>query len=175
MCNKKEGDEEGDEDLLVISLHCDRPYAIIKAEMVALLEKEYFAYMLRRANGVITKTAEISGTDRKHIRRLMNRHGLKRSSQTTKEAPQSKFLRLGRKLYLFVEGKNISHKLIPDFQWLFEKPRGWNHLQQFLQKKGMLFRTNNLRSRPNYEWNQERIPEEWKTTLLKITSPLPPQ
>ncbi|HMR81076.1 MAG TPA: helix-turn-helix domain-containing protein, partial [Polyangiaceae bacterium] len=58
----------------------DRPFQEAKAELVARFEHDYLKDLLLRAGDNVSQAARISGIERKHLYRLLERAGLGRKA-----------------------------------------------------------------------------------------------
>jgi DNA-binding NtrC family response regulator len=62
----------GDED----AVRTDLPYADAKARVLASFERRYLADLVERAAGNVSEAARLADLDRKHLRDLLDKHGL---------------------------------------------------------------------------------------------------
>jgi DNA-binding NtrC family response regulator len=51
-------------------------YRASKARAIAAFEVRFLTHLMRRANGNVTAAASLVGTDRRHLGRLLKKHGL---------------------------------------------------------------------------------------------------
>ena len=70
----------------------DEPYHAAKERVVAHFEKEYFARLVSRAGGNMSKAARLAGVDRTTLYRLMDKHHIPAMSEA--ETPSER--RTGR-------------------------------------------------------------------------------
>jgi DNA-binding NtrC family response regulator len=56
----------------------DEPYHLAKDRVVAHFEKDYFAQLVARAGGNMSKAARLAGVDRTTLYRLMEKHSIPR-------------------------------------------------------------------------------------------------
>ncbi|MCP4675674.1 MAG: sigma 54-dependent Fis family transcriptional regulator [Deltaproteobacteria bacterium] len=75
--SKKDPAEESDQGFTDIDLDVNRPFKDLKANLVSSFEKTYINKVLKRNNGNISASARQSGIDRKHLERLIRKHGIK--------------------------------------------------------------------------------------------------
>lgn len=59
----------------------DEPYHAAKEKVVAHFEREYFARLVNRAGGNMSKAARLAGVDRTTLYRLMDKHQLPRDER----------------------------------------------------------------------------------------------
>jgi two-component system, NtrC family, nitrogen regulation response regulator GlnG len=59
-----------------VAIDSTRPFKEIKAEIVATFELDYIRAVLKRTGGNISAAARDSGIDRKHMERLIRKHGI---------------------------------------------------------------------------------------------------
>jgi DNA-binding NtrC family response regulator len=59
----------------------DEPYHAAKERVVAHFEKEYFARLVARAGGNMSKAARLAGVDRTTLYRLMDKHQVPRDER----------------------------------------------------------------------------------------------
>ena len=59
----------------------DEPYHAAKEKVVAHFEREYFARLVHRAGGNMSKAARLAGVDRTTLYRLMDKHQLPRDER----------------------------------------------------------------------------------------------
>jgi DNA-binding NtrC family response regulator len=74
------GAEAGVTGQTVLSLN-DEPYHNAKEKVVAQFEREYFARLVSRAGGNMSKAARLAGVDRTTLYRLMDKHQLPREER----------------------------------------------------------------------------------------------
>jgi DNA-binding NtrC family response regulator len=68
----------GDEPLAVRS---DLPYGEAKEALLAAFERRYLGDLIERTDGNLSQAARESGIDRKHLRALLRRHGLRSADE----------------------------------------------------------------------------------------------
>ncbi len=75
--SKNDPAEESAQGFTNMDLDVNRPFKDLKANLVSSFEKTYIKKMLKRNNGNISASARQSGIDRKHLERLIRKHGIK--------------------------------------------------------------------------------------------------
>jgi len=73
------GEASGDRSSLLPAN--DEPYHAAKERVVARFEKEYFARLVARAGGNMSKAARLAGVDRTTLYRLMDKHHIPRDER----------------------------------------------------------------------------------------------
>ena len=66
--------EDGDGPPLEVD--ASRPFKEVKAEVVSRFERSYLEQVLDRTRGNISAAAREAGIDRKHMERLIRKHGI---------------------------------------------------------------------------------------------------
>jgi transcriptional regulator with GAF, ATPase, and Fis domain len=69
-----------------VPLDTSRPFKDLKAELVDSFERRYLTEVLRRNKGNVSASARESGIDRKHLERLVRKHGLDIKSKRGQES-----------------------------------------------------------------------------------------
>jgi DNA-binding NtrC family response regulator len=59
-----------------LQIHTEASYAEAKEQLQASFEKRYLADLMERAKGNISLASRVSGLDRKHLKKLLRRHGM---------------------------------------------------------------------------------------------------
>jgi DNA-binding NtrC family response regulator len=59
----------------------DRPFQEAKAEIIARFERDYLEDLLIRAGGNLSQASRISGVERKHLYRVLEKNGLSRKAK----------------------------------------------------------------------------------------------
>jgi DNA-binding NtrC family response regulator len=63
------------------SVNVDLPFKIAKAQVVDNFEREYVRALLKRHDGNLSAAARAAEVDRKHLRELLRKHGLREASE----------------------------------------------------------------------------------------------
>jgi DNA-binding NtrC family response regulator len=66
----------GETDPLPLEVDASRPFKEVKAEVVSRFERAYLEQVLERSGGNISAAARDAGIDRKHMERLIRKHGV---------------------------------------------------------------------------------------------------
>jgi DNA-binding NtrC family response regulator len=74
------GSEQGMDRVAALPVN-DEPYHAAKEKVVAQFEREYFARLVSRAGGNMSKAARLAGVDRTTLYRLMDKHHLPRDER----------------------------------------------------------------------------------------------
>jgi DNA-binding NtrC family response regulator len=64
------------------SVDVDLPFKEAKARIVEAFERDYIQALLKRHNGNLSAASRGAEIDRKHLRELLRKHGLRESSDT---------------------------------------------------------------------------------------------
>ena len=76
-----------DEGASALSFRADRPFHEAKDELVAKFEREYLTDLVARAGGNLSQAARIAGLERKFLYKLLERAGLRSTSQRDEGEP----------------------------------------------------------------------------------------
>ncbi len=76
-----------DEGASALSFRADRPFHDAKDELVAKFEREYLTDLVAKAGGNLSQAARIAGLERKFLYKLLERAGLRSSSQRDEGEP----------------------------------------------------------------------------------------
>ena len=64
------------------AVNVDLPFKEAKARIVEAFERDYIKELLKRHNGNLSAASRSAEIDRKHLRELLRKHGLRESSDS---------------------------------------------------------------------------------------------